>query len=51
MKEIEKPLIQVTLKRLKGNQVKTAKLLGINRNTLRRKIQDLNIAFEASGDS
>lgn len=51
MKEIEKPLIKVTLQRLKGNQVQTAKLLGINRNTLRRKIQDLNIVFEDSRDS
>jgi two-component system nitrogen regulation response regulator GlnG len=48
MKEIEKPLIEVSLKRLKGNQVQAAKLLGINRNTLRRKIQDLNISFETN---
>ena len=46
MKEIERPLIEVTLKRLNGNQVKVAKLLGINRNTLRRKINELNISVE-----
>ncbi len=46
MKEIEKPLIEVTLSRLNGNQVKVAKLLGINRNTLRRKIKELNISIE-----
>lgn len=48
LKEIERPLIEVTLRRLNGNQVKVAKLLGINRNTLRRKIQDLNISIEKS---
>jgi len=47
IKEIERPIIEVTLKRLNGNQVKVAKLLGINRNTLRRKIQDLNIPLES----
>ena len=46
IKEMERPLIEVTLRRLNGNQVKTAKLLGIDRNTLRRKIQDLNISLE-----
>lgn len=46
MNEIERPLIEQTLKHLKGNQVKVAKLLGINRNTLRRKIQELNISLE-----
>ena len=46
MNEIERSLIEETLRRLKGNQVRVAKLLGINRNTLRRKIQDLNISLE-----
>lgn len=46
LKEMEKPLIEETLRRLRGNQVKVAKLLGINRNTLRRKINDLNISLE-----
>jgi len=46
IKEMERPLIEESLRRLKGNQVQTAKLLGINRNTLRRKIQDLNISLE-----
>lgn len=46
IKEIERPLIEETLRRLKGNQVQAAKLLGINRNTLRRKILDLNISLE-----
>ena len=46
MKEIELPLIKESLRRLKGNQVQAAKLLGMNRNTLRRKIQNLNISLE-----
>jgi len=46
IKEIEKPLIEISLKRLKGNQVKVAQLLGINRNTLRRKITELNICLK-----
>lgn len=46
VKEMEKPLIEVTLRRLKGNQVQAAKVLGINRNTLRRKIQELQISLE-----
>ncbi|MBI2706858.1 MAG: hypothetical protein HYX35_00845 [Proteobacteria bacterium] len=50
IKEIEKPLIEVSLRRLKGNQVQVAKLLGINRNTLRRRIQDLNISLDTLGD-
>ena len=41
--EIEKPLIIKTLKYFKGNQIKTANVLGINRNTLRTKIAKHNI--------
>jgi two-component system nitrogen regulation response regulator GlnG len=40
---MEKPLIEITLKATKGNQVKAAALLGLNRNTLRKKIHDLEI--------
>lgn len=51
LKEMEKPLIEITLKRLKGNKVKTAQLLGINRNTLHRKMQELDIhVYETSRD-
>lgn len=46
MNEVERPLIEESLKRMKGNQIRVARLLGINRNTLRRKIQDLNISLE-----
>jgi len=39
----EKPLIENTLKTTYGNQLKAAKILGINRNTLRSKIKKLGI--------
>ncbi|MFZ3091375.1 MAG: helix-turn-helix domain-containing protein [Nitrospirota bacterium] len=41
--EIERPLISLAIKETKGNQIKAANLLGINRNTLRKKIQELKI--------
>ena len=41
--EIEKKLIYKTLEYTKFNQSKSSKLLGINRNTLRKKIQEYNI--------
>lgn len=43
--EVEKPLIELLLKRSRGNQIKTAQMLGINRNTLRKKIQELGISL------
>jgi two-component system nitrogen regulation response regulator GlnG len=43
LREIERPLIQLTLNATHGNQLKAAKLLGLNRNTLRKKIRDLEI--------
>lgn len=41
--EVERPLITQTLKESNGNQVRAARLLGMNRNTLRKKIKDLKI--------
>ena len=43
LSEFERPLIQRTLEYCGGNQIKAANLLGINRNTLRKKIQNLRI--------
>ena len=43
LREVELPLIALTLSATRGNQIKTAELLGINRNTLRKKIQELDI--------
>ena len=43
MERAERPLIELTLQATRGNQVRAAQLLGINRNTLRKKITDLGI--------
>ena len=42
--EVERPLIQMTLAVTRGNQIKAAAMLGLNRNTLRKKIRDLDIS-------
>ncbi|MGE3718768.1 MAG: nitrogen regulation protein NR(I) [Bauldia sp.] len=43
LREVEYPLISAALAATRGNQIKAAELLGVNRNTLRKKIQDLEI--------
>jgi two-component system nitrogen regulation response regulator GlnG len=43
LREVEMPLIEIALDATAGNQAKCADLLGINRNTLRKKITDLDI--------
>jgi two-component system nitrogen regulation response regulator GlnG len=43
LKEVEMPLLTLTLAATRGNQLRAADLLGINRNTLRKKIRDLDI--------
>ncbi len=43
LEEVERPLIQLTLTATRGNQVRAAEILGLNRNTLRKKIQDLGV--------
>jgi Fis family transcriptional regulator len=40
---IEKPLLEYTMQYAGGNQSKAAEILGLNRNTLRKKIQQYNI--------
>jgi Fis family transcriptional regulator len=43
LKNIEKPMIETVLGHAKGNQTLAAEMLGINRNTLRSKMQQLRI--------
>ena len=40
---VESPLIKMALRKTRGNKIKAAQLLGINRNTLNKKIKDLGI--------
>ena len=44
VQEVEKPLISACLAATRGNQVKAAELLGLNRNTLRKKLKELKIS-------
>jgi two-component system nitrogen regulation response regulator GlnG len=43
LREVERPLIVATLVATRGNQIKAAHVLGLNRNTLRKKIRELDI--------
>jgi two-component system nitrogen regulation response regulator GlnG len=43
LREIERPLLSSSLTATRGNQIKAAQLLGLNRNTLRKKIRDLGL--------
>ncbi len=43
VREVERPLIELSLAATGGNQIKAAKMLGLNRNTLRKKIRELDI--------
>lgn len=45
IQEFEKPLISLALKETNGNQIQAALLLGMNRNTLRKKIKELKICI------
>ena len=43
LEQVERPLIELALKAYNGNQVKTAIMLGINRNTLKKKIDNYKL--------
>ena len=43
IRNVERPLLEVVLDRAEGNQTIAAQMLGINRNTLRKKMQTLKI--------
>jgi len=49
LREVESPLISAALASTRGNQIKAAELLGVNRNTLRKKIRDLEIQIIRNG--
>ena len=43
IRNVERPLLEAILNHAEGNQTIAAEMLGINRNTLRKKVQTLNI--------
>ncbi|MDR3422226.1 MAG: nitrogen regulation protein NR(I) [Xanthobacteraceae bacterium] len=50
LREVEAPLLSAALAATRGNQIRAADLLGVNRNTLRKKIRDLEIqVYRSSG--
>ncbi|MCC7404289.1 MAG: site-specific DNA inversion stimulation factor [Bdellovibrionales bacterium] len=47
LEQVEKPLLEEALRANLGNQVRTAKMLGINRNTLKKKIDTYKIRIRS----
>lgn len=45
MRDVEQPLLAAALTATRGNQIRAAELLGVNRNTLRKKIRDLDLVI------
>ncbi|MDR0379338.1 MAG: Fis family transcriptional regulator [Candidatus Accumulibacter sp.] len=43
LKSVERPMIEVTLRQAGGNQMMAAAMLGINRNTLRKKMKEYGL--------
>ena len=50
LREVEYPLVTAALAATRGNQIRAADLLGVNRNTLRKKIRDLDIQVFRGGN-
>ena len=50
LREVEFPLLTAALAATRGNQIRAADLLGVNRNTLRKKIRDLDIQVFRGGN-
>jgi len=48
MDAVERPMLEVVMRQADGNQVKAAAVLGINRNTLRKKLQQHGLLHEGS---
>jgi Fis family transcriptional regulator len=51
LEQVERPLIELTLNNCRGNQVRAAQLLGINRNTLKKKIDTYKIRIRTKRNS
>jgi two-component system nitrogen regulation response regulator GlnG len=49
LREVERPLVALTLDATRGNQLRAAEVLGLNRNTLRKKIRELGISVVRGG--
>lgn len=47
IRQVERPLVKVVLEATAGNQIRAAAILGIHRNTLRKKIAELGLAPKA----
>ena len=43
--EMEKPLLEIVMRHAKGNQVRASQILGINRNTLRKKLKQHKVGL------
>ena len=51
LSEVEFPLVLASMTATRGNQIKAADLLGLNRNTLRKKIRELGVSVYRSSRS
>ena len=46
LRRVERPMLQVVMERAGGNQTLAAEILGINRNTLRKKLTEHQLAYK-----